>query len=113
MQPEINVWAYDILRAIDEIELFVPLNIEFENFRDDLKTLRAVERNIEIVGEAMSRIKKVNADFPLEETASIIATRNKIIHGYDSVSEKLLWSIIKVDLPKLKADLEILMPKGE
>lgn len=56
MQDEIKVWLKDILKAIEEIEEFLPSPRNFSTFQKDLKTKRAIERNIEILGEAMSRI---------------------------------------------------------
>jgi len=58
MQDEIKVWLKDIVKAIEEIETFLPSPRNFSEFQKDLKTKRAVERNIEILGEAMSRILK-------------------------------------------------------
>jgi uncharacterized protein with HEPN domain len=84
----------DIERAILEIYQFVPNRIDFDNFQDDLKTKRAVERNIEIIGEAMGRILKMKPDFPLKTARNIIDTRNRIIHGYDDVSDQIIWTIV-------------------
>jgi len=59
MQDEIKVWLEDIEKAISEINEFLPNPRNYFEFEKDLKTKRAVERNIEIIGEAMSRILKV------------------------------------------------------
>ncbi len=59
MDNKINTWLYDILNSIDEIESFFedkPKN--FLEYQKDIKTKRAVERNIEIIGEAVNRILK-------------------------------------------------------
>jgi uncharacterized protein with HEPN domain len=57
MQREVKAWLFDIQKAIIEIFLFVDLNsVTLEAYQADLKTSRAVERNLEIIGEAMSRI---------------------------------------------------------
>lgn len=56
MQEEIKVWLEDIEKAIAEINNFLPEPRNFLEFEKDLKTKRAVERNIEILGEAMRRI---------------------------------------------------------
>jgi uncharacterized protein with HEPN domain len=68
MDIEIKTWLYDILNAIIEIEGFLsdPPK-EFSDFRKDLKTRRAVERNIEIIGEAMSRILKKDGSIKLSK----------------------------------------------
>ena len=68
MDKQIKSWLSDIEQAISEIYQFLPDQIDFEAFQRDLKTKRAIERNIEIIGEAMSRILKIKADFKDEES---------------------------------------------
>lgn len=105
MKNEIKSWLSDIKQAIEEINFFLPSNIEFREFQKDLKTKRAIERNIEIIGEAVNRILKINPEFPLENARKIVDTRNRIIHGYDTVSEEIIWSIVERDLPALEKDV--------
>ncbi|MEL7118695.1 MAG: HepT-like ribonuclease domain-containing protein [Bacteroidota bacterium] len=109
MTTEILSWLHDILKAIDEIDAFI-IGIDlFEDFRDDLKTKRAVERNIEIIGEAMNRILKVDPNINISNTKQIVGARNRIIHGYDNVSDQILWGIIHHSLPILKAEVNSLL----
>jgi uncharacterized protein with HEPN domain len=84
----------------------------FKDFQKDLKTKRAVERNIEIIGEAMSRILKVDPTIKISHTRKIVDTRNRIIHGYDSVSEDILWGIIVKNLPDLENEVKELLSWG-
>jgi uncharacterized protein with HEPN domain len=56
MDNKLNAWLEDILRSIDEIFDFLPEKKDFYEFKKDLKTKKAVERNIEIIGEAVNRI---------------------------------------------------------
>ena len=63
MDPKIKKWLADIEQAIEEIQLFIPNEQQFEEFQKDIKTKRAVERNIEIIGEAVNRIIKVKHIF--------------------------------------------------
>jgi uncharacterized protein with HEPN domain len=109
MELEIKTWLYDILNAITEIESFVGTSTTFTSFQGDLKTKRAVERNIEIIGEAMSRILTKDESIELSNTRKIVDTRNRIIHGYDTVSDDILWSIIRQHLPVLKKEIEELL----
>jgi uncharacterized protein with HEPN domain len=60
----------------------------------DLKTKRAVERNIEIIGEAMSRILKIAPEIKISNARKIVDARNKIIHGYDEISDDVMWGIM-------------------
>jgi len=72
MDNGIKTWLSDIEKAISEINQFLPNREDFEAFHNDLKTKRAIERNIEIIGEAMSRILKVKPDFPITTARKII-----------------------------------------
>jgi uncharacterized protein with HEPN domain len=106
MDNEIKTWLFDIFQSIEEIEsYFKDSPKEFRSFLNDIKTKRAVERNIEIIGEATNRILKKDNNFKLEHAQKIIGTRNRIIHGYDKVSEDLIWSIVINHLPKLKSEI--------
>ncbi|RPD51044.1 DUF86 domain-containing protein [Paracnuella aquatica] len=104
MDVEIKSWVYDILSATSEIETFLEDVPDFEAYQEDLKTRRAVERNLEVIGEAMNRILKRNSDLGFTDAKKIVETRNRIIHGYDSVSDEIIWSIITNNLPKLKIE---------
>jgi len=99
---EIVTYLSDIERSINEIFGFLPEKRNFLEFQKDLKTRKTVERNIEIIGEAISRILKINPQFPIADSRKIVDTRNRIIHGYDSVSEDILWMIVINYLPKLE-----------
>ena len=101
---------YDIINAIEEIDSFFENKPKsFSDFKDDIKTKRAVERNLEIIGEAVSRIKKQVADFMLANERKIIDTRNRIAHGYDTVSDDVIWSIVINHLPLLKTEVQNLL----
>ena len=77
--------------------------------RADLCLRRAVERNIEVIGEAMNRILKSGAEVQITNSRKIVDARNYIIHGYDSLSVDILWSIVINHLPKLKAEVTELL----
>ncbi|WP_316928643.1 DUF86 domain-containing protein [Gillisia sp. JM1] len=83
----------------------------FEDYVSDIKTKRATERDLEIIGEAVNRIFKKDKNFKLENAQKIIGTRNRIIHGYDMISDDLIWSIVINHLPKLKKEVEFLLNK--
>lgn len=81
----------------------------FAEFKNDIKTKWAIERNIEIIGEAVNRILKEDQDFQINNALQIVGTRNRIIHGYDRVSDDMIWSIVVNHLPKLKTEVEGLL----
>ena len=110
MDNTIKTWLYDILNSINEIEsYFTETPKMFEIYQNDLKTKRAVERNIEIIGEAMSRIIKVNSEIKISNSRKIVDVRNRIIHGYDSVSDDVILGIVIKNLPVVQKEVEILL----
>jgi uncharacterized protein with HEPN domain len=111
MEKEIKIWLSNIIQAINEIEQFLPEKKVFTEFQKDLKAKRAVERNIEIIGEAMNRILKQNPSVDISHSRKIVDTRNRISHGYDSVSDDIIWAIIIRDIPHLKSEIENLLDK--
>ena len=113
MDERVEKYLYDIKIAIDEIELFTQQlsSLNFNEYKQNLLFKRAIERELEIIGEAMNRIIKKDTDFinKIEEAKSIISLRNYIIHAYDSVSDENIWAIIQNHLPKLKQQVEELL----
>jgi uncharacterized protein with HEPN domain len=110
MENEIKTWLYDILQSINEIDSYYENKPRvFEEYRNDIKTKRAIERDLEIIGEAVNRILKKDNSFKINNAQQIIGTRNRIIHGYDTVSDDLIWSIVINHLPKLKTEISELL----
>ena len=102
-----KAWLYGILNAIMEIEDFLSGRPkELAQYQSDLRTKRAVKRNIEIIGEALCRILKHDDSIIITNSRKIVDIRNRIIHGYDSVSDDVIWSIVLRHLPILQADVE-------
>jgi uncharacterized protein with HEPN domain len=110
MKHEIKTWLYDILQSIQEIESYYEgRQKSFQEYTRDIRTKRAIERNLEIIGEAVNRILRSDPEFVIENAESIVGTRNRIIHGYDKISDELIWSIIINHLPKLHSEIESLL----
>ncbi|KXK37155.1 MAG: DUF86 domain-containing protein [Saprospiraceae bacterium] len=106
MNNKVNAWLEDILRSIDEIFEFLPEKRDFFEFQKDLKTKKAIERNIEIIGEAINRITNYkNAEIKIQNARQIIGTRNRIAHEYDNISDEVIWTIIVREQPKLKEEI--------
>lgn len=96
--------------AIDEIDSYFETEAKtFENYKSNSILRRAVERNLEIIGEAMNRLLKENPEFTIENALRIIGLRNQIIHGYDSVSDENIWGIVTLHFPKLKSEVNSLI----
>ena len=105
MDKRVIVCLQDIVIAIDEIDMFLKkIPRRYDAFADNLLIRRAVERNIEIIGEAMNRILKIDSTIEITNARRIVDTRNYFIHGYDSLNEDILWSIVINHLPLLKEE---------
>lgn len=108
---DIKACLTDIEQAIQEINEFMPVERNYIAFQNDLKTQKAIERNIEIIGEAMDRILKTDPDFQITDSRKIVDTRNRIIHGYDSVSTDVIWLIVNRYLPILEIEVKELLQR--
>ena len=109
MQPEVKIWLQDIKIAIEEIWEFLPAERNFILFQNDLKTKKAIERNLEIIGEALNRILKINPEIKISGSRKIVDTKNRFIHGYDTVSADVIWLIVINYLPILEKEVKILL----
>ena len=97
----------DVLDAINELEgYFTDFPKRFDLFEKDGLRICAVERKTEIMGEAINRIRKKDPSFGIPNAKEIINTRNRIIHGYDSVETEFLWGLVVRHIPELKKDIE-------
>ena len=106
MNEKVLKCLYDIKFAIEEIDsYFNQENISFANYQTNILVKRAVERDLEIIGEATNRILKEDPEFEIENAHRIVGLRNQIIHGYDTVSDENIWGVLINYLPKLKAEI--------
>ncbi len=104
-----QLYLKDILAAIDSIEVFVA-DMEPEAFQSDDKTVSAVVRKLEIIGEAAKgvpdEVKRNHPDIPWREMAGM---RDKLIHFYFGVDYPLVWKTIKQRLPRIKAAIQTIL----
>jgi len=70
---------------------------------------RAIEREFEIIGEALNRIDKLEPSIKISSKKQIISVRNRVIHGYDKIDNEIIWGIIVRHLPALKIEIESLL----
>ncbi len=107
MNEKIHKYLYDIKFAIDEVDsYFTQKEKRFENYSKDILLKRAVERDLEIIGESINRILSIDPEFPIQNARKIVGLRNQIIHAYDNISDENIWGIIMTHLPKLKEEIE-------
>lgn len=104
---------FDIKLSIEEIEsYFEEKDKLFADFKNELQLKRAVERNIEIIGEAINRLLKIEPDIEITDSRRIVGLRNQIIHGYDSISDENVWAIVINHLPLLYKEINDLINKA-
>ena len=112
MDERIRKWLIDILSSIEEIESFLlKIPVSFAAYQGNQLLKRGIERNLEIIGEAMNRIISRDEGFveKIAEARNIIGLRNQIIHSYDNVSDENIWSILINHLPDLKMQVADLL----
>ncbi len=107
------LFLHDILESIEKIAQYVQ-GLTYEQFVQDSKTLDAVLRNLEIIGEAARHVPAaVQAHYPDVRWAQIVALRNRLIHGYFAVDEEIVWDIVVNELPGLRLQIERILQEIE
>lgn len=109
MQLEIKKYLFDIQESIESIENYLGDKRDFTIYLADKMLRRAVEREFEIIGEAMNRIEKLDFSIEISSKRQIISMRNRVIHGYDKIDNEIVWGIIVRHLPTLKKEIEDLL----
>lgn len=114
MNDETRKNLIDVLQAAEEIQDFVR-GMDFDAYQNNAVARRAVERDFEIIGEALNRIKCTDDEVVerISEHHRIIGFRNVLIHGYDIVDEAIVWEAVTKHLPILTGEVEeILSSRG-
>ena len=110
MDRKIRKYLADILASIIEMELFMAERPkEYATFCNDTLFRRGVERNMEIMGEALNNVLKIDPNIAITSSRKIVDTRNFIIHAYDSLKPDILWGIVINHIPLLKREVETLL----
>ena len=101
-----TVFLKHILDCIEKIEKYLQ-GFDFEKFKETEEKIDAVVRNVEVIGEAANNLTRDFRSKSLQiEWRKIIATRNRIIHGYATVDLEIIWNITQNDLGSLKTEIE-------
>ncbi len=95
------------------IESFVA-GKSFDDYAADALLRSGVERQFEILGEALSRLLQIAPELSnrISDTRRIISFRNRLIHGYASVADEIVWGVIEANLEKLKDEVKLLLEEG-
>lgn len=111
---EVLTSLQDVLDAISDLQsCFVGFPNRYDLFERDIMRKCVVERKVEIMGEAINRIRKVDPEVAIPNARAIIDTRNRIIHAYDNVQPEFLWSLVIRHIPELKKDIEHIISEYE
>lgn len=107
MNDEIQELLEDILTEAQSIKVFIAGHT-LESYIADKKTRFAVERCFEIIGEALTRIGKLDANLlaSIRDYRGIKSFRNLIVHAYDHIDDRIVWGIIQNDLDNLIEDAQ-------
>jgi uncharacterized protein with HEPN domain len=103
---EAAAFLWDARRAAERITRFTA-GRSYDDYLDDDMLRAAVERQFEIIGEAFTGLRRLDAALAaqLPDLPQIIAFRNVLIHGYASINHQIVWDAIRDDLPRLQATL--------
>lgn len=111
---EIQKLLFDIRQACHQLDAFTS-GRSLEDYKRDPMLRSAVERQFEIIGEALSQA--IQRDPALEKeisaTRRIIAFRNRLIHRYASVADEVVWGILELHLPRLRLEIDLLLGDAE
>ncbi len=103
------LYLEDIVLAMDRIQEYI-IGFDFQHFKRDYKTVDAVVRNFEIIGEASknlsTEIKNKHTHVPWEEMYRL---RNRISHEYFGIDYEIIWDIASRHLPKNHADVKVIL----
>lgn len=100
-------YILDIQSMLDELERVQEAHSrDYTKFSANFMAVRTVERNLEIIGEAVRKLKEVDPDVEISNYKQIIGLRNMIVHAYDSIDPTALWRILIKDIPLLTKEIE-------
>ncbi|MEX0997111.1 MAG: HepT-like ribonuclease domain-containing protein [Flavobacteriaceae bacterium] len=106
MQLKLLKYILDIESVIEEIEsIKLKTQNDFNNFYNDIILQRAIERDLEILGEAIRKMIEINPNIQITSSKNIIGLRNIISHAYDTVEPEMLWGIIQKNIPLLADEI--------
>ncbi|WP_222439142.1 HepT-like ribonuclease domain-containing protein [Echinicola salinicaeni] len=91
MQHNIKKYLLDIATSIETINDFLGDERDFKEYESNKLLRRAVERELEIIGETTNRLLKIKPDIEINEARRIVNLRNWVIHAYDNVDNIIIW----------------------
>jgi uncharacterized protein with HEPN domain len=111
MNEDLRKYLWDIYQAIVRLEKATAEPLDIEQFSRNEVLINAVERNFEIIGEALKRALQIEPGLVVTDTRKIIGLRNILSHNYDEVEPVNLWGTVKKNVPVLKSEVEAILKK--
>ena len=102
-------YLYDVQQSIVSIYEYLGNKRDFFEYESNKQLRRAVERELEIIGEAVNHLLALDETIAIDNARRIVDLRNFVIHGYDKVDNVIIWGVISRDLPKLKEQVNKLL----
>lgn len=96
----------DVLNSVDHILSFTNELESFDQYKRNFLIKGAVERHLAIVGEAINKFLKESSENDLSNSKQIVSLRNRLIHSYDNVDDRIIWTIVRRHLNPLKAEIK-------
>ena len=109
MELKIQKYLLDIKTSIESINLYLGEKREFTEYQSNKLLRRAIERELEIIGEAASQLLKLDPNIEIDNARKIVDLRNWVIHSYDNVDDIIIWGLVCNHLPKLEAQIDKLI----
>jgi uncharacterized protein with HEPN domain len=107
---KVEKYFFDIIDAISAIELAKEQAKNYQEFERNRIIRSSIERELITIGEIATILKRQFPDVNISNLKNIAATRNIIVHDYDGVNYKVIWSIIETYIPILKQEVQNLLP---
>ncbi len=102
-----------LLKDMEQSALNIDVHLEgrriWEEFLKNITKRRAIERELEIIGEATNKLLKINPNLKITSARKIVNLRNRVIHAYDAVDDMLVWKVVIKDIPILLFEIELLL----
>ncbi|MCW3106495.1 MAG: hypothetical protein JWQ09_1001 [Segetibacter sp.] len=113
MMQEVKKLLVDIEQSALNIDIHLEGRRIFEEFAENITKRRAIERELEIIGEATNNLLKLDSNMPLTGARKIVNLRNRVIHAYDDVDETIIWKVIVMDIPAFLGEVQQLLQENK
>jgi uncharacterized protein with HEPN domain len=102
-------YLYDVLASVKAIDIHLSSKRNYSEYISNLTVQRAIERELEIIGEAINKLLSIEQAISISYARLIVDMRNKIIHSYDSINNDVIWKVGIKDIPVLEQEINILI----